>query len=162
MQSTTWADLANPVAAGGLTSTAADYGRFLDAYYNGRLVSAATRAQMEADQAPLASRQPWDDGWHYGLANWFVCPDDPEDSNEWRPACAEEDVHQSGGVAGFRPTTNRKNDYWYVIAYEGEVGLGSLQSLALHYELKPLLDRAFRPAGRAADARLDAGVSTLT
>ena len=44
-----------PLLGSGLTTTPGDYGRFLDAYFNGRLVTPETRAEMERSHYPDAT-----------------------------------------------------------------------------------------------------------
>ena len=139
MPATRFTNEANPAAGAGLVSTPRDYHSFLAMYFRGELVAEAGRAEMERDQYPTAVRDAGSGAgsWHYGLANWYVCPEEVE---EFGPACLAEDVHQSGGAAGFRPTTDRVHEYYYQIGYEGIPGLGNQFSLALHYVLKPLID----------------------
>lgn len=56
MQSTFWSSAnGRPLLGSGLTTTPGDYGRFLDAYFNGRLVTPETRAEMERSHYPDAT-----------------------------------------------------------------------------------------------------------
>jgi hypothetical protein len=55
-------------------------------------------------------------------------------------------VHQSGGAAGFRPTTDRRHGYYYQIATEGIPGFTNQLTLQMHYAIKPLIDQQFQPA----------------
>lgn len=181
MPSTSWNNVGNPAAGAGLTSTPRDYRSFMHSYFNHELISTESRTAMETDQYPQAARSAADGGWHYGLANWFVCPDD--NGGQWCERCVEEDVHQSGaltqltdprthrptraadgacheylaagmatagGAAGFRPTTDRRHNYWYQIAHEGIPGVSNTFTLQLHYVLKPLIDANFESFGYAA------------
>ena len=63
-----------------------------------------------------------------------------------RPNACIRDVHQSGGAAGFRPTTDRRHGYYYQIATEGIPGLTNQLTLQMHYAIKPLIDQQFQPA----------------
>ena len=140
MPATRWSNTANPAAGAGLISTPRDYASFMRGYFTHSLVSESTRTEIETDQYPAATRGAADGSWHYGLANWYVCP---EDVSEFGPRCVEEDVHQSGGAAGFRPTTDRRHNYYYQIAVEGIPGLTNTLTLQMHYALKPLIDAQF-------------------
>ena len=56
MVSTRWASAGGrPLLGSGLSTTPEDYGRFLDSYFNGRLVSLETRAEMERSHYPGAT-----------------------------------------------------------------------------------------------------------
>lgn len=56
MTATRWRDGLNgrPLMGSGLSTSTEDYGRFLDAYFNGRIVTAETRAEMERSSYPDA------------------------------------------------------------------------------------------------------------
>ena len=55
MLSTRWSSAGGrPLLGSGLSTTPEDYGRFLDSYFNGRLVSQQTRAEMERSHYPDA------------------------------------------------------------------------------------------------------------
>ena len=94
MTATSWSSAGGrPLLGSGLRTTPADYGRFLDAYFNGRLVTVETRAEMERSHYPsaelsgVAALQG-----RYGLANWFQCiPAIPN----FREQCQIDDVHMS-------------------------------------------------------------------
>eukprot|EP01049_Picozoa_sp_SAG25_P009602 SAG25_NODE_967_length_4515_cov_7.439312_3_plen_87_part_00 len=56
MESTVWGSTnGRPLLGSGLSTTPGDYGMFLDAYFNGRLVSMATRQDMERSHYPDAA-----------------------------------------------------------------------------------------------------------
>jgi CubicO group peptidase (beta-lactamase class C family) len=56
MVSTHWASAGErPLLGSGLSTTPEDYGRFLNSYFNGRLVSLETRAEMERSHYPDAA-----------------------------------------------------------------------------------------------------------
>ena len=56
MISTHWTSTGGrPLLGSGLSSTPEDYGRFLGSYFNGRLVSLETRAEMERSHYPDAA-----------------------------------------------------------------------------------------------------------
>lgn len=137
MTNTYYTNTNNPALGAGISSTSEDYAKFLHLYFTNNLVPETVCKEMELDQYPEAKRSSFDAGWHYGLTNWFVCADD-----EWNLECEKEDVHQSGGVGGFRPTVNRRLNYWYNIAYAGIPGIGNGQSLRLHFALEPLIEKA--------------------
>ena len=140
MPATRWGNTENPAAGAGLVSTPRDYSAFLRSYFTHEIVGESWRTEIETDQYPLAERSASDGGWHYGLGNWFVCP---EDVSEWDPRCAEEDVHMSGGAAGFRPLTDRRHGYYAQIAFEGIPGIGNGFTLQLYYAIKGLIDEQF-------------------
>ena len=56
MVSTRWSSPGGrPLLGSGLSTTPEDYGRFLGSYFNGRLVSLETRAEMERSHYPDAA-----------------------------------------------------------------------------------------------------------
>jgi hypothetical protein len=56
MPSTFWGSAGGrPLLGSGISTTPEDYGAFLNAYFNGRLVSLATRADMERSHYPDAT-----------------------------------------------------------------------------------------------------------
>ena len=56
MVSTRWSSAGGrPLLGSGLSTTPEDYGRFLNSYFNGRLVSLETRAEMERSHYPDAA-----------------------------------------------------------------------------------------------------------
>jgi hypothetical protein len=53
-------------------------------------------SEMERDQFPEAARTAYDDGWHYGLCNWYDCLQ----TSDWSSECKDARVHSSAGVMG--------------------------------------------------------------
>ena len=90
-----------PHPASGLVSTPGDYKLFLRKYFLSELLPQPFHLEMELDQYPRAKRLSigLNEGWHYGLTNWFECPTGVA---EWGPECEDLKVHSSGGTAGFR------------------------------------------------------------
>lgn len=123
----------------GLLTTPAQYGRFLNEYFNHRLVSEAGRTEMERSSYPdaalsgLALLQG-----RYGLGNWFDCiPAIP-----FTAECEALDCHSSTGIAGYVPVTDRRLNYWINIGFEGATGLGAVNGVALRLAIKPVANAA--------------------
>lgn len=158
MTSTFWNSAGGrPLLGSGLSTTPSDYGKFLDAYFNGRLVTPATRAEMERSHYPeaaltgVAALQG-----RYGLANWFQCiPSIPD----FRDQCQLEDVHMSVGASGYYPITDRRFDFWMNIGTNTPGGAAVTSVMAL--AVKPVADEAVL-ASRPPAARVAALVRSVS
>lgn len=137
MTNTRWNNAnGRPLLGSGLTTTPEDYGRFLNAYFQGQIVSPATRADMERSHYPdaeltgLVLLQG-----RYGLANWFQCiPAIP-----FTEACQADDRHNSVGASGYYPLTDRRLEYWMNIGNSGATAAGTS---AMQLLLRPAVDEA--------------------
>jgi CubicO group peptidase (beta-lactamase class C family) len=140
MKDTTWNDPnGRPLMGSGLTTNAVDYGKFLNAYFNGEIVSQETRAVMEISSYPnaaltgVASLQG-----QYGLANWFQCI---PALNGMREQCIIDDIHMSVGARGYSPSTDRRHDFWMQIATSAGAATASGLQLVVHpVAVKAVLD----------------------
>jgi CubicO group peptidase (beta-lactamase class C family) len=140
MKDTTWNDPnGRPLMGSGLTTNAVDYGKFLNAYFNGEIVSQETRAVMEISSYPnaaltgVASLQG-----QYGLANWFQCI---PALNGMREQCIIDDIHMSVGARGYYPSTDRRHDFWMQIATSAGAATASGLQLVVHpVAVKAVLD----------------------
>jgi CubicO group peptidase (beta-lactamase class C family) len=138
MTETTFVNPSNPGNLGAaFRSSARDYAKFLRAYFLGMDTSAGgigvDNSEMEKDQYPSAGRSAGDDGWHYGLCNWYDCVE----TSGWSSECKEARVHSSAGAMGFRPIVDRRLGYYLQIASNS----GSGPSMALYKSMKPRIDR---------------------
>jgi CubicO group peptidase (beta-lactamase class C family) len=140
MKDTTWNDPnGRPLMGSGLTTNAIDYGKFLNAYFNGEIVSPQTRALMEISSYPnaaltgVASLQG-----QYGLANWFQCIPALQGMRE---ECIVSDIHMSVGARGYYPSTDRRFDFWMQIATDAGASVSSGLQLVVHpVAAKAILD----------------------
>lgn len=136
--------LAVPRVAGGATSTAEDYARFLAAVLRGDLTG-ETFAEQRKNRvgpgvaiaySPLAALD-----WRYGLGVWRECPEPM-----YGPACEVDLKVSSTGAYGWHPWIDPALGYYGVLAME-EVGADlaepvSLASIELAGALKPLIEAA--------------------
>ncbi len=135
--------LQNPLIAGGLVTSVADYGRFLSALQGldgkPRLIpQALLNEQIEEQWAPgtIITYSPIG-AIHYGLGLWRHCatPDQPS-------ACSADMVAHSAGAYGFVPFRDLKHGYYGVLGAEApdthsEAGLSHAQ--LIFDELRPLI-----------------------
>lgn len=118
-------DIGNTRYAGAIASTAADYGRLLEAVLDGRLVS--DRDGFLEDRTPdipivfrpgTVELNMFD--WHYGFGFWKEC-----DLSSYQPECNIDPTISSPGGFGFTPWIDFDAGYWGVIAIEERPGFGS-------------------------------------
>jgi CubicO group peptidase (beta-lactamase class C family) len=140
MKDTAWNNAnGRPGMSSGLTTNAIDYGKFLNAYFNGEIVSQETRAIMEISSYPnaaltgVASLQG-----QYGLGNWFQCI---PALTGMREQCIIDDIHMSVGAAGYFPSTDRRHEFWMQIATsEGAATASGFQLIVHPLAVKAILD----------------------
>jgi CubicO group peptidase (beta-lactamase class C family) len=100
MTETEFISESNPAMGAAFRSTARDYSKFLRAYFLGLNKAAGgmgvDSSEMERDQFPEAARSASDDGWHYGLCNWYDCTL----TSDWSSKCKDAQVHSSAGAMG--------------------------------------------------------------
>jgi CubicO group peptidase (beta-lactamase class C family) len=138
MTSTVWGGNGRPVLGSGLSTTPEDYGKFLNAYFNGDLVSDFTRSEMErchyvgAALGAIGSLQG-----QYGLGNWFQCIPALQGM---RPECEAAEVHMSVGIQGYYPSTDRAHDFWMQVGTQSATG--AVTSPALELVLRPVAIKA--------------------
>lgn len=134
---------ANPLAAGGLSSSARDTGTFLTALLADNLI--ADRASFLADRTtsvtfgfrPGETRGTRD--WHYALGAWVEC-DKPVFDDE----CAAQQIYSSPGSFGWTPWVDLQNGYWGLIARRGELNSAAV-AVELEQQLQPLIVAALAP-----------------
>lgn len=130
---------ANPLVAGGATSSANDYALFLDALVAGRIVAdldtflADRTGGVPITFRPRAASNAGD--WRYALGAFVEC-----DSPEFDSECAADQIYSSPGLFGWTPWIDRKNGYWALIATAQPQGAPA--TVALEQELQPLIVEA--------------------
>jgi len=138
----------NTRIAGSLRSTAAEYGRLLQALLGPDLIR--DREGFLADRVgslPIAFRPVAFDAlgvdWHYGAGFWKVC-----NRPAYGPACEAEAVISSPGAFGFTPFVDFRTGYWAIIAMEEPLSGGadpSRTGVELQIRLQPLIAAAMTP-----------------
>ena len=105
----------NPMLAACLTTTAADYERFLRATLGHAVLSRSLVAESERDHTPFMAQQYTLYG-DYGFGHFLECFDSVDGSTERCKAAA---VHCDPGAFGFYPLIDRRHGYYMqVVAYE--------------------------------------------
>jgi serine-type D-Ala-D-Ala carboxypeptidase/endopeptidase len=138
---------ANPRVAGGGTSTGEEYAKMLDAVLAGRALNSLTSFQTDQTASvsfifrPPAVTAVGD--WHYAAASWREC-----DAIIWNATCAASRVISSPGKFGWTPWIDFDNNYYAIIAMEGDNALDSSPiSVALEQRLQPLIIAALAAGG---------------
>jgi CubicO group peptidase (beta-lactamase class C family) len=115
----------NPRLAGGMHWTGEEYLGFLRALYHGKVLAAATRNAMLANQRGDAKvgRSPTIDAlnrdWAYGFGNWLECPTavGPDTYD-----CGAGHRNSSPGAYGAYPFIDWDNRYFGILARQGKLG----------------------------------------
>lgn len=138
--------LENPRAAGGGSSTANDYARFLHALLTEEILSASFEI-MISDHTPTGtialtsspvSRYSYE--WHYGFGLWRECL-----AATWQAECDEHIVVSSPGAFGWYPWIDVNNGYYGVIAVQERYRLFNIpseKSVEFGISLRPLIEAA--------------------
>ena len=132
----------NPMAAGGATSTAADYYRFVEALFNGTFL-AESRDILFADHTADArfmyrAESTNSRDWHYSFGAWREC-----DALVWQPSCEDNIVVSSTGAFGFSPWIDVGGGHFGVLArYDANGERPSWHSVQLMRALNPLIEAA--------------------
>ena len=126
----------NPRLSGGGFATPDDYGRFLSALLDGRLLrDIATYTADRTNGLPMInSPMGSTSSWHYALASWREC-----DGPVYSGGCAAESVVSSPGAFGWTPWIDFGRGYWGLVAMRDAPG--SRNGVALEQELQPLVER---------------------
>jgi hypothetical protein len=114
----------NPRLAGGMHWTAEEYLAFLRALVGGQLLTAASRAELFANQrgnATVAYSPTLDLGedWAYGLGNWLECPTATV-ANSFN--CGSGHRNSSPGAYGAYPFIDFDDEYFGIVARQGGLG----------------------------------------
>jgi serine-type D-Ala-D-Ala carboxypeptidase/endopeptidase len=138
---------ANPRVAGGGTSTGEEYAKMLDAVLGGRALNNLTTFQTDQTAnvsfifRPSAATNTGD--WHYAAASWREC-----DAPVFGTVCAATKIISSPGKFGWTPWIDFDNNYYAIIAMEGDNTLDSSAiSVALEQRLQPLIVAALAAGG---------------
>jgi serine-type D-Ala-D-Ala carboxypeptidase/endopeptidase len=138
---------ANPRVAGGGKSTGEEYAVMLDAVLSGRAL--ASLSTFQGDQTASVNfiyrppAVPAVGDWHYAAASWREC-----DAPAWNAACAASRTVSSPGKFGWTPWIDFDNNYYAIIAMEGDNALdSSVISVALEQRLQPLIVAALAAGG---------------
>jgi serine-type D-Ala-D-Ala carboxypeptidase/endopeptidase len=138
---------ANPRVAGGGKSTGEEYAKMLDAVLGGRALNSLTTFQTDQTAnvsfvfRPSAATSTGD--WHYAAASWREC-----DAPLWNASCAASFTISSPGKFGWTPWIDFDNNYYAIIAMEGDNALDSSAiSVALEQRLQPLILAALAAGG---------------
>lgn len=135
----------NPRYAGGLGSTADDFGLILTGVLSGALVADLPGyLEDRTASATVGFRPSAIDGngldWRYGAGFWIEC-----DAPVFQTSCATDPTISSPGAFGFTPWIDFDAGYWGVIAMQ-EVATAdfrpSEESVLLEQELQPLIEAA--------------------
>lgn len=137
----------NPTYAGGMRSTAEDYGLLLRAILqSGFITDRAGFLEDRIGRKPILYRPPGITenrlDWHYGFGFWKEC-----DLPVYAAACDAAPVLSSPGAFGFTPWIDFGNSYWAVIAVEEGLGQGrdpAGTSVELEQALQPLIVAALQ------------------
>lgn len=133
----------NPMLAGGLSATMADYGILLGVVFH-RGATAAGHRLGDEELFDLQAKEPFPVTigkspmaraglpFRYGLGCWL------ETATPQTGAA----VISSAGTFGFTPWLDRGNGYYAMLGMEDSPGSGSRFSVALQQELKPLIATA--------------------
>jgi len=111
----------NPRLAGGMHWTADEYFEFLKAIYKQTILTPELIMQMTSDQIAnsIITNSPVINGlsedWHYGFGNWIECHS--ENFN-----CSQVTRVSSPGAYGAYPFIDFANNYYGILAREGDVG----------------------------------------
>lgn len=111
----------NPRLAGGMHWTAAEYLQFLEAIYEGTILTPELITSMTSDQFQGATiaYSPALDGigkdWHYGFGTWIECDQTPFN-------CTSPYKASSAGAYGAYPFIDFENQYFGILAREGALG----------------------------------------
>ena len=112
----------NPRLAGGMTWTATDYINFLRAYKNADFYSSSAivdNATSDKISNATIAYSPTTLGlmedWHYGYGLWIECHSETFD-------CTATTQVSSPGAYGAYPFVNLENDYFGIIARQGNLG----------------------------------------
>jgi CubicO group peptidase (beta-lactamase class C family) len=120
----------NPRLAGGMHWTGTDYFNFIQAYYNGQILSAlpvpgqvlSLQKQQMSDQTVGAvigyspAKAGLGEDWHYGFGLWQECH-----AADFNCALSAESV-SSPGAYGAYPFINNKNRFFGMVARQGAIG----------------------------------------
>ena len=117
LSSTSWRHMhTNPLLAGGMVSSGADYEKILQAVLAYRGWSKQTLETMERDTyeafpglqpAPNAKDRSIECFGHYGMRLFLECPEQP-----WDEACRRMGVLGNPGAFGYWPVLNRRRRYY--------------------------------------------------
>lgn len=130
----------NPRIAGGVTSTANDSARLLQAMLDGSLIRqrdtfimprTAGLVVVTTPDASTAYGQ-----WLYAFGAWRECDDTP-----FSTACTNQPILSSPGAFGWTPWVDFNRGYWGLIATQAGFS-GSVESVRLEQELQPLITAA--------------------
>lgn len=132
--------IANPLMAGGGSSSIEDYTKVMAAMLDGRL--APNRAEFIRDRSaglrvlydPTAADTSSE--WHYALGAWRECDDIPFSAN-----CAGQQVVSSPGAFGWTPWIDYDRGYWAIIGIQAGFG-GDAASVRLEQQIQPLIHTA--------------------
>ena len=133
----------NPLASGGLSSSAQDTAIFMTAMLANTLVADRDNFLTERTSTLTigfrpASTQGTRD-WQYALGGWLECDDADFNAN-----CAAAQVFSSPGAFGWTPWIDLPNGYWGLIARRGGIGTAEV-AVTLEQQLQPLIVAALAP-----------------
>ena len=135
----------NPRYAGGLISSANDFGLILHGVLAGALVAdLPSYLEDRTASASFGFRPSTVDAndldWHYGAGFWIEC-----DAPVFESACLTNPTISSPGAFGFTPWIDFEAGYWGVIAmqeFAAQAFSPSEASVLLEQELQPLIETA--------------------
>jgi len=113
-------DYTQPQLAGGVKTSAAEYGRFLQRVVSGQLKIGQLLGQnavcTNPDTCPTAvyTPIPRNESWHYSVGHWVE--DDPQ---------VGDGAFSSAGAFGFYPWVDASKHWWGIVARESFAGLRS-------------------------------------
>ena len=129
----------NPRLSGGGFSNARDFGSFLTALLDRRMLSdIADYTRDRTDGLPMINSPTGSTGasWQYALASWKEC-----DDAAFTPACAQASLLSSPGVFGWTPWIDFDRGYWGLVAMRDRPG--SQNGVRLEQHLQSLVEPQF-------------------
>jgi CubicO group peptidase (beta-lactamase class C family) len=107
----------HPMPSGGMRTSGASYGRFLQAIAAGEILATSDAVMAEPRTSDLtigySPIEPTIGAWTYGLGQWREC-----DAQSWSATCDADQISSSPGAFGFYPWYDRVRGYWAIIATE--------------------------------------------
>lgn len=96
---------------------------------------------------------------HYGIGNWWVCPNvfpglHHTNLGPLPQRCRESQVHSDPGIFGFWPVWDRRLGYWLLFAMAGVPVVADVKAELLQLALKPFIDRAVNGTAEADASNL--------
>ena len=142
---TYYPSFANTRYSGSMRSSAADYGRVLQAIVANDFIQDLDAYLQDRTADVFFGSRPSNLGgagrdWHYGFGFWKEC-----DFDTYQSECDDSPIISSPGAFGFTPWIDFENRYWGIVAIENFGGGGinpTAVSTGLEQEIQGLMEEA--------------------